>query len=215
MSYQIPKLYSFRRCPYAMRARMVIAYTGIKVELREILLRDKPSEMLEVSKKGTVPVLVLEDGKVIDESLEIMSWALNQNDPDDWLSDKQYSEEINELINYNDIDFKAALDKYKYFDRYPESPMKVHRGVAEVFIKKLEDLLNKKTYLIKDSITIADVAIFPFVRQFALVDKDWFYTAKYPKIQVWLDGFIDSDLFKSVMNKYKPYKEGDKPILFL
>ena len=215
MSYQIPKLYSFRRCPYAMRARMVIAYTGIKVELREILLRDKPSEMLEVSKKGTVPVLVLEDGKVIDESLEIMYWALNKNDPDNWLSDKQYSEEINELINHNDIEFKVALDKYKYFDRYPELPMEVHRGVAEVFIKKLEDLLYKKTYLIKDSITIADVAIFPFVRQFALADKDWFYSAQYPNTQVWLDGFIDSDLFKSVMNKYKPYKEGDKPILFL
>lgn len=215
MSDDLPILYSFRRCPYAMRARMAIFNSKIQVELREILLRDKPSHMLQCSEKGTVPVLVLANGEVIDESLDIMYWALNKNDPDNWLSDKHNIDEINELINQNDSDFKVALDKYKYSNRYPELPMEAYREKGEMFIKKLEAFLSKNSYLISNSVSIADVAIFPFVRQFAFVDREWFYSTSYIKTQAWLDGFLESDLFESIMKKHEPWNEGDKPILFL
>jgi len=157
----IPILYSFRRCPYAIRARLAIKISGIKVELREILLKDKPKEMLEISPKGTVPVLLLPDDLVIDESREIMMWALTQNDPENWLESIDKS---NSLIDQNDNEFKPHLDHYKYADRFPEYSKENYREQTNAFLKQLDQRLNESRYLISDKISLADMAIFPFIR---------------------------------------------------
>ena len=195
-----PILYSFRRCPYAIRARMTLSYAGVMLELREILLKDKPRSMLQASKKGTVPVLVLPDGRVIDESVDIMHWALEQRDPDDWWCDDLAAKSKN-LVEENDFVFKKHLDQYKYADRYPQRPPTFYRGEAEKFLRQLEQKLNLHRYLMAEQPGFADVAIFPFVRQFAYVDKAWFDQAPYPRLQIWLQSFLGSDLFISVMEK--------------
>ncbi len=195
----LPILYSYRRCPYAMRARMALKYAGISVDIREISLREKPLSMLKVSPKGTVPVLVLNDGLVLEQSLDIMLWALQQHDSEGWLSESL--SESRAFIAENDGDFKYALDRYKYPERFPEHSMEFHRAQGEIFLKKLEVRLNETTYLFKSSITLADIAIFPFVRQFAAVDNAWFESAPYPKLQAWLKGLIGSTLFESIMQK--------------
>lgn len=195
-----PILYSFRRCPYAIRARMTLNYAGVMVELREILLKDKPRSMLQVSKKGTVPVLVLPDGRVIDESVDVMHWALEQRDPDNWWCDDSATT-TNNLVEENDLVFKKHLDHYKYADRYPQRPATFYRGEAEKFLRQLEQKLGLHRYLMAEQPGFADVAIFPFVRQFAYVDKAWFDQAPYPRLQTWLQSFLDSDLFISVMEK--------------
>lgn len=202
----LPILYSYRRCPYAMRARMALRYAGIAVDIREIALRNKPQAMLVLSPKGTVPVLVLPDGKVIDESLEIMDWALARHDPDDWrLEDARAAQ----LICENDGSFKQALDRYKYADRYPEQGATVYRQQGEHFLIQLESLLTEHTYLLADRLTQADVAIFPFVRQFSMVDADWFPTAPYPHLRQWLARLLASDLFVGVMQKQAAWQKGD------
>ncbi|TNF05999.1 MAG: glutathione S-transferase [Gammaproteobacteria bacterium] len=208
-----PVFYSFRRCPYAIRARMALCYAGIQVELREILLKDKPSAMLEASAKGTVPVLVLEDGTVLDESYDVMRWALAKNDPDHWW-DKVLAAQTDALVQKNDFEFKPWLDRYKYADRYPEFSLEHYLSRGEEFLQVLEEHLNANEFLLRDSLSFADVAIFPFVRQFALVDKDWFDGADYPLLQRWLEGLLLSDLFLGVMTKYPLWQEGDKPQLF-
>jgi glutathione S-transferase len=201
---QLPILYSYRRCPYAMRARMALRYAGIKVEIREIVLKSKPEHMLAVSPKGTVPVLVLSDGQVIDESLDIMAWALAQNDPDGWLvSDALYAS----LIAENDGRFKCALDQYKYAIRCDAQPAQIYRQQGEVFLVKLEVFLTRQAYLAGDKMTQTDVAIFPFVRQFSMVDAVWFSSAPLPRLQQWLAGLIDSPLFKAVMEKQSSWRE--------
>jgi glutathione S-transferase len=200
-----PILYSYRRCPYAMRARMALQQAAIAVEIREISLSVKPQHMLEVSPKATVPVLVLADGKVIDESLQIMQWALVQSDKDSWLT-----LDLNlalQLIDDNDTQFKRALDAYKYPERHPEKTQQAHRSAGELFLQQLEQRLEQHEYLLKDSVSIADVAIFPFVRQFAAVDSVWFGQAPYPKLQLWLNHWLSSALFISVMQKYPTYIE--------
>lgn len=199
----LPILYSYRRCPYAMRARMALKYAGIAVEIREISLKDKPQSMLAVSPKATVPVLVLADGTVLEESLDIMQWALQQNDKDDWLSVD--SERSQALVAENDSSFKQALDKYKYAIRFPEQPAETYRLQGEVFLQKLEALLNQNSYLLADHISLADVAIFPFVRQFSGVDSTWFEAAPYPKLKHWLQERIASALFQSIMEKQPTY----------
>lgn len=193
-----PILYSYRRCPYAMRARMALRYAGISVETREVVLGDKPRHMLAVSPKGTVPVLVLPDGKVIDESLDIMAWALAQQDPDGWLTDNRL---FQELITENDGSFKRALDQYKYATRFPEQSAEVYRQQGERFLARLEALLSEHAYLLSEKLTQADVAIFPFIRQFSMVDRDWFAEAPYPHLRQWLAGLLDSELFNAVMQK--------------
>lgn len=193
-----PILYSYRRCPYAMRARMALRYAGISVETREVVLGDKPRHMLAVSPKGTVPVLVLPDGKVIDESLDIMAWALAQQDPDGWLTDNRL---FQELITENDSSFKRALDQYKYAARFPEQSAEVYRQQGERFLARLEALLSEHAYLLSEKLTQADVAIFPFIRQFSMVDRDWFAEAPYPHLRQWLAGLLDSELFNAVMQK--------------
>lgn len=212
----LPVLYSFRRCPYAMRARMALRYAGLSVELREVVLSDKPASMLTYSPKGTVPVLILPDSKAIDESIDIIRWALSVNDPEQWLTG--YSEAqllwLNQLVEENDYSFKLSLDKYKYAERFPEQSATVYRAEGGKFLIRLEEMLQANTFLAGDNMTVADVAVFPFVRQFAHVDKDWFYQTKYLKLQQWLDLILDMALFKEVMKKYKPWKEGAEITVF-
>jgi len=203
----LPVLYSFRRCPYAIRARMAICYAGVPVELREILLKNKPPGMLAASPKGTVPVLVLPDGRVLDESCDVMRWALAIHDPDNWM-DPALSREASRLIAENDGSFKTHLDHYKYADRYPEQAPVHYRAEGEVFLQTLEVCLQQQPFLLGHQPGFADVAIFPFVRQFSLVDPDWFSGAPYPKLQDWLNGWLASSRFVSVMEKYPVWQDG-------
>jgi glutathione S-transferase len=191
-------LYSFRRCPYAMRARMALRYSGVAVQIIEVSLKAKPAEMLALSPKGTVPVLSV-DGRVIDESLAIMRWALAQNDPEGWLLGDD--EATQALIEENDQGFKHQLNRYKYAERYPEQPMEHYRAEGEVFLSKLEGLLAQREYLLTGHLSLADVALAPFVRQFAHVDREWFGRAPYPRLQAWLQRFLESPLFIAVMAK--------------
>ncbi|MEN5044303.1 glutathione S-transferase [Pseudomonas koreensis] len=191
-------LYSFRRCPYAMRARMALRYSGVPVEIVEVSLKAKPAAMLAISPKGTVPVLDA-NGQVIDESLEIMRWALAQNDPDDWLLGGD--SRIAGLIEANDQGFKVHLNRYKYAERYPEQPMEVYRAEGALFLQQLDKLLRDRDYLLSDHLSLADVALLPFVRQFAHVDREWFAQTPYVRLQAWLQGFLESELFTAIMKK--------------
>lgn len=182
-----------------MRARMALRYAGVDVEIREISLKNKPAHLLQVSPKATVPVLVLSDGKVIDQSLEIMHWALQLQDVDGWLNVD--IDLLQALIGENDNSFKQALDKYKYATRFPAQSVEFYRAQGEVFLQKLELLLSHSTFLLKDQISLADIAIFPFVRQFAAVDHVWFERAGYASLKVWLKYLLESDLFQGVMEK--------------
>ncbi|MBL4801342.1 MAG: glutathione S-transferase [Emcibacter sp.] len=211
MADQHPILYSFRRCPYAMRARLGLHYANITCELREVRLRDKPTEMRTLSPKATVPVLQLTDGQVIDESYDIIKWAIQQNDPDGW---HKFADQTNILVTENDGSFKSALDRYKYSSRFPEQSPEFYRAQGEVFLKKLDDILRSSDFLLANRQTMADIALFPFIRQFAHVDRDWFYAAPFPHLQKWLLQYLDSDMFKSVMKKYSPWHEGDHTIYF-
>ena len=195
-------LYSFRRCPYAMRARMALRYSGVAVNIVEVSLKAKPAEMLALSSKGTVPVLSV-DGQVIDESLAIMHWALAQNDPQDWLlkDDPDGQQLIAGLIEENDQTFKVHLNRYKYAERYPEQPMTVYRAEGEVFLRRLDELLEGRDYLLAEHPSLADVALMPFVRQFAHVDREWFGQSPYHRLQAWLQRFLESELFTDVMRK--------------
>ncbi|WP_426236010.1 glutathione S-transferase [Pseudomonas sp. TWP3-2] len=195
-------LYSFRRCPYAMRARMALRYSGVTVDIVEVSLKAKPAEMLAISPKGTVPVLDA-DGRVIEESLEIMRWALAQNDPDDWLlkDDSFGALWMDKLIEGNDQVFKVHLNRYKYAERYPEQPMEAYRAEGELFLAKLDGLLKDRDYLLADHACMADIALLPFVRQFAHVDREWFAQTPYVRLQAWLERFLESDLFTSIMKK--------------
>lgn len=198
----LPILYTFRRCPYAMRARLAIAVSGVSVEHREIALRNKPQAMLAISPKGTVPVLQLDDGRVIEQSLDIMLWALALNDPQQWLQgEKSLPDAAKVLIDTNDGPFKFWLDRYKYADRYPEYSAAHYRQQAEVFLQYLESSLGVQEYLLGARLSVADMAIFPFIRQFAAVDKTWFGASDYVRLQRWLDERLISNVFAEVMVK--------------
>ena len=209
----LPILYSFRRCPYAMRARMAIHISGQKCELREVLLRDKPPSMLEYSAKGTVPVLILQDGKVIDESLDVIDWALNLNDPDDWQRSKD-KEKTKELIKINDGEFKYHLDRYKYSKRYDNEDPEFHRKKCLKFIESINNELNNSEYIFDDNISYADIVVLPFIRQFRIADIEWFDSLPYDNLKKWLSSFLNSSLLNSIMKKYDLWKEGDKSIVF-
>ena len=207
-------LYSYRRCPYAMRARMALRYANIQVEIREISLRDKPASMLQASPKGTVPVLVLQNGTVLEESLHIMRWALQQHDADDWqlLAQPEKQLEITALIAENDGAFKQTLDRYKYPDRHPEQPQEAYRAQGELFLQQLEQRLsaqhlNAQPFLLATHLSLADVAIFPFIRQFAAVDSNWFGNSPYSKLRTWLNALLESELFLGVMQKHPAWVE--------
>lgn len=223
----LPILYSFRRCPYAIRARMALAYAGIAYELREVSLKNKPKEMLAISPKGTTPVMQIfkevekfdrdsdRDFVILEESLDIMNWAVQQNDPCNWrnLSVVNYIDRLaiaQQLIKTNDGEFKKALDRYKYPNRFPEQAQEFYRQQAEEVLQVLENQLSSKqevspsttSFLLGNRQTLADVAIFPFVRQFAYVNIDWFNSSPYIYLQKWLQWHETSEIFAFVMQKF-------------
>ncbi|WP_029147015.1 glutathione S-transferase [Methylophilus sp. 5] len=201
----LPILYSYRRCPYAMRARMALWSAKIQLEVREVSLRDKPAHLLQISPKGTVPVLQLEEGSILEQSLDIMQWALAQSDPQGWLDADH--DAVNRLIAINDGEFKKALDRYKYPERYPEQSQLVYRQQGEQFLQMLETALQQHRFLLGDSASVADVAIFPFIRQFAAVDGEWFAGSAYPRLRTWLEGWLESSLCAEIMQKFPTYTE--------
>jgi len=205
-------LYSFRRCPYAMRARLALASSGVSVALREVVLRDKPPEMLSASPKGTVPVLVLKDEKVLEESLDVMRWALSQNDPEGWLQTDAAEREA--LIESNDGPFKHHLDRYKYANRYEGAVAKTHRDAATVHLYQLNTRLGVSKWLCGDGASLADYALLPFVRQFANTDRAWFDAQDWPYLRTWLEAFLASPRFQVVMNKYPRWQAGDTEPVF-
>ena len=202
-----PVLYSFRRCPYAMRARLAIAVSSTGCLLREVKLSAKPEAMLAASPKGTLPVLVLPDGKVIDESLDIMRWALAKWDPECWLEGDDPA-----LIDRNDGPFKHDLDRYKYPERYGVDPIK-HRAMGMAFLRELDRRLERTSQLCGPVRSMADAAIMPFVRQFAAVDQKWFSDQPLLHLNVWLADHISSELFNIIMLRAAPWSPGDRPIL--
>ena len=192
---------------------MAIYISGQKCELREVLLRDKPPSMLEYSPKGTVPVLILQDGSVIDESLDVIDWALNLNDPDDWQRSKD-TKKTKELIKINDGEFKYHLDRYKYSKRYDNEDPEFHRKKCLKFIESLNNELNNSKYIFDNNISYIDIVLLPFIRQFRIADMEWFDSLPYDNIKVWLSKFLDSFLLNIIMKKYDLWKEGDLSIVF-
>lgn len=204
-----PILYSFRRCPYAIRARLAIKVSGVRVALREVVLRDKPAALLLASPKATVPVLQLPDGRVLAQSLEIMGWALEQHDPQGWLRPSE-REEASALIALNDGPFKQALDRYKYAPRHPERPQRAWRDEAvELMLAPLNQRLADRRFLLRDTASLADMAIVPFIRQFAAVEPGWFESAPFKPLQAWTKRIVGSGLFNSVMSKFPAWQPGD------
>jgi glutathione S-transferase len=209
----LPILYSFRRCPYAMRARLGILEAELKVELREVVLRDKPNEMIEASPKATVPVLILPDGRVIDESRDIIDWALEENTTTGLLDKDPLHQRA--LIDTLDADFKPHLDRYKYPNRYSGEPPADHQAIALDWMNThLAPRLTTHENLFGDKVSFADLASFPFIRQYAHVDRDWFYSAVPQAVGDWLQRHIESDRFAAIMSKYKQWASGEPGIVF-
>ncbi len=204
----LPILYSFRRCPYAMRARMALWISATSCELREVKLADKPAAMLEASPKGTVPVVVLDDGKVIDESIDVMRWALARSDPEGWLEGDD-----RELLEMIDGPFKHHLDRYKYYTRHDTDPME-HRTAAYDILCELDERLSGHANLTSEQRRMIDIAAFPFIRQFANHDREWFDGQPIPHLHAWLERHLKSDLFAAVMVKHAPWKSGDEQVIF-
>lgn len=214
MSAATPVLFSYRRCPYAIRARLALAYAQVRVQTHEVSLRDKPAPMLAVSPKGTVPVLVLPSGQVLEQSLDIMRWALQQHDPDDWLyakadahnpSPTHAQQQAERWLMRNDGAFKRALDAYKYPERHPSQSQSAHRTDAlQALVEPLEQQLSSSAYVLGARVSYVDAALVPFVRQFAAVDRQWFDdegSRLFPHVARWLQGWLSSSLFEGVMAK--------------
>lgn len=196
---------------------MAIASAGVECQLREVVLRDKPAEMLEASPKGTVPVVVEADGTVIEESLDVMAWALAQNDEGRWLTPDQGSRaDMDTLIAESDGPFKRALDRYKYPNRYQDEGVvrEEQRAIGLAFLRKLNTQLAGQTNLFGNRASYADIAIFPFIRQFANTDRAWFDALDLPHLQAWLARHLDSALFKQIMPKFAQWKTGDEEPIF-
>jgi len=205
----LPVLYSFRRCPYAIRARLALAHAGLACELREINLRNKPQALLDTSPKGTVPVLVLQDGTVIEQSLEIMLHALRGNDPDGWLSPTQGGvDDMLALIGRNDSFFKQALDRCKYPERYSAEEVNQAQTDAITWLAVLDAQLAETGFLFGLNPSLADMALRPFVRQFARIDEAQWAEQPWPHLQDWLQRWIDSALFAEVMETYPGWVPG-------
>ena len=211
----LPVLWSFRRCPYAMRARLAIAASGQQVVLREILLRDKPAAFVAVSPKATVPVLQLADGTVIDESRDIMMWALTQSDPDGWLAVWQRDKDAAlRFLDQLDGPFKAHLDRYKYASRYDKSAAVMHRDSGAAFLGDLDRSLSGQAALSGAAMGVLDFASLPFVRQFRIADPQWFDAQPWPHLHRWLAAFLTSPRFARIMHKYAPWDSAASPVLF-
>lgn len=208
-------LYSFRRCPYAMRARLALNVSIQTYELREVVLRDKPAAMIALSPKATVPVLQLTEGTVLEESLEIMLWALEKSDPEGWLSPQTGTlEQMLALIAVIDGDFKHHLDRYKYAARYEGADSEHHRAKAEEVLAQLEQRLSASVYLFGSRPALADLAIAPFVRQFANADRNWFDTAPYPNVRNWVNEFQGSARFLAAMDKHPQWHPGAEAVIY-
>ena len=205
-----PILWTFRRCPFAMRARLAIHASGVQVDLREILLRDKPAAFLATSPKGTVPVIDTGD-RVIAESRDIMLWALGKRDPEDWLAMPQ---DGHDLMDHCDGPFKTALDHTKYAVRYPDLDMETERAKALDFLRDLDARLRGSAFLFRPQARMADMAMLPFVRQFAHIDLAWFAAQDMPDLTRWLVNFKASARFAAVMWKYPPWQSGQDQVLF-
>jgi glutathione S-transferase len=215
MILSLPALFSFRRCPYAMRARMAIGVARYKCSVREVNLAQKPAQLLDLSPKATVPVLVLSEDQIIDESLDIMTYVLTQHDPEGWLT--AFSDRDRALISIFDTDFKGALDAYKYPNRQRNAQqvsIGLPREKALSLLGLLEERLASQPFLSAQHFTFADAAIFPFVRQFAGVDHDWFARQPIPNIQRWLSIILAMPLFAAIMVKIPVWTPDSEPFLF-
>ena len=213
INFKYPILYTFRRCPYAMRARFAIRSSKIIVEIREIKLQEKPSEFLKLSPKGTVPVLISSSGVVLEESLDIIYWALNKNDPHKWLAKgKLENQDIRKLLDDLENKFKPNLDKYKYPSRFSGVDQYFHRDKNLCFLKKLNSYLENNKSLNCEHLSLLDYAIFPFIRQFRNVDQDWFDKLNFIFLNKWINQIIDSEDFSSIMKKFKKWEPNDVPI---
>ena len=211
----LPVLYSFRRCPYAMRARLALAVSRQACELREVVLKNKPQALLQASPKGTVPVLVLPDGHVLEQSLDIMLWALAQHDPDGWLSPIEGSlADMQALIAECDGPFKQALDRCKYPNRYPGTDVSAAHATAVAWLSALDTRLATRPHLFGHHAALADMAIAPFVRQFAGIDSAWWQAQPWPHLQAWLAHWQASDLLESVMHKLPAWVDGTEGVRF-
>lgn len=208
-----PILYSFRRCPYCIRAHMALKYAGLKIILRGVELKNLPPEALAVSPRATMPSLVIDKNKYIDESWDIIKWAVQQNDPENWLGDNnEYLQAAEVLVKTNDYSFKENLDHYKYAVRFPDHPKQYYRQCGEEFLEELNEILKESNFLLDDHITVADIAVFPYIRQFAMVDKDWFYNAPYPPLQRWLKYMLATELFREAFRKHELWLPGHDDI---
>lgn len=205
-----PIFYSFRRCPYAMRARLAVASSGLETELREILLRDKAPEFLAASPKGTVPVMVV-DGRVIEESLDVMIWALGQSDPEDL---RYAGADAVQLVERCEAEFKGHLDRFKYAVRYDDVDPDAERALAATYLRELDGRLGKQAFLFGDRIGFGDIGIAPFVRQFANTDRAWFDGQDWRHLIRWLDDFLTSPRFLSIMTKFPKWQQGDGVTVF-
>ena len=214
MINKYPTLYSFRRCPYAMRARLALRLCKIECIIREISLKAKSTEFLRVSPKATVPVLVLPNGEVLEESLDIIYWSLEQNDPSKLKVNNQLGRKTSKLIELFDTEFKFHLDRYKYSSRYNIQNSQVHRDKAREILVQINIMLEGKNYMGGKNISLLDISILPFVRQFRIADMKWFdNNLGLDNVNKWLNIFLNSDLLASIMTKYKVW-EIDDPVTF-
>lgn len=215
LSGSLPVLYSLRNCPFAMRARMAIYRSQVPVLLRDIVLSDKPPEMLEASPKGTVPVVVTSCGTVIEESAEVMLWALSENDPDDLLlsTEPEMFDSMRGLIHQFDTEFKPCLEAYRAAKRYHEPNLLECRQACETHLCELEDRLTRHSFLMADQESLADLALLPFIRQFARVERQWYLQSPYPKLRQWLNQYLQSRMFSKVMTKHELWLVNRRDIL--
>jgi glutathione S-transferase len=210
----LPVFYSFRRCPYAMRARLALSVSGQVCELREVVLKAKPAELLAASPKASVPVLVLPNGQVIDQSMDIMRWALDHSDPEQWLPKTSQARQVLAIIEDCEQTFKHHLDRYKYPGRYADPDPLAHRNAAAGWLSDLGQQLTGAGWLFGAKAGLADMAIAPFVRQFSQTDPVWFATQDWPDLRTWLNVIVTSPLFESVMHKYPPWQSGADAVVF-
>ena len=214
---EVAIFYSFRRCPYAMRARMAIWSSRYKVELREVLLSNKPKELTDISPKGTVPVLKLPSGEVIDESLDVMKFVLKRNDPDGLLFVyEKKRQEIDWLIELFDSGFKYHLDRYKYSDRYEKADRLEHRDEGVAYLRRLDSMLaGGKDFLMGSQLSFLDIALLPFVRQYRIADPNWFdHDMPLASVKKWLNLFLECGLFKNIMGKHPIWQSPERGFQF-
>ena len=208
-----PILYSFRRCPYAMRARLAIKASGIIVEIREVELKNKPKEFLSISPKATVPVVCISSKQIIEESLDIMEWALKINDPLKLLKYEKLNRiEIHNILNKLENEFKQNLDRYKYSSRFDLPSPKLYRDKNLQTLNEFNNLLQNNKGICSSHLSFLDYAVFPFIRQFRNVNSVWFDSLELKFLQTWLYELIDSDEFSSIMKKYEIWNPNQKPI---